>query len=343
MAMYSVIIPVYRTAEFVPLLISEFNRIDEIVQARFGLPVEFVFVVDGSPDASHALLEDALPQAAFCSQLVLHARNFGSFAAIRTGLLAAKGEYFGVITADLQEPPDLLLSFLEVLIADTHDIVIGVREGRNDPFMSRFSANLFWRLYRWLVVKDIPSGGVDVFGCNKVVREELVRLEEANSSVVGLIFWLGFRRTEIGYIRRRRIYGRSAWTFGKKLTYLLDSVFAFTNLPIRILTALGLVGTTFAFLFGLLILTMRLFGNVAVPGYAATIVVITFFGALNILGLGLVGAYAWRAYENTKRRPLSIIQSVRTFPGSPQRSEGDPGFPRQPLDTRSSDQATGNI
>ena len=340
MAMYSVIIPVYCTAQYVPLLISEFTRIDEIVQARFGIPVEFVFVVDGSPDASYALLEEVLPQAPFCSQLVLHARNFGSFAAIRTGLRAAEGEYFGVIAADLQEPPDLLISFLEVLIADTHDIVIGVREGHNDPVMSRFSANLFWRLYRWLVIRDIPKGGVDVFGCNKVVRQELVRLEEANSSVVGLLFWLGFRRTETSYIRRRRIYGRSAWTFGKKLTYLFNSVFAFTDLPVRILTALGLVGTTFAFLFGLLILTMRLLGDVAVPGYAATIVVITFFGALNILGLGLVGSYAWRTYENTKRRPLSIIQSARTFPGATQ--PGDPGFPGQPLGTRSSDQATGN-
>jgi len=324
MTMYSVIVPVYRTAEFVPLLIAEFTRINELVQTRFGLPVEFVFVVDGSPDASHALLEAALPQAPFHSQLVLHARNFGSFAAIRTGLLAAKGEYFGVIAADLQEPPEILLAFLEALITDTHDIVVGVREARNDPAMSRFTADLFWNLYRWLVMKEIPEGGVDVFGCNRRAREELVKLDEAHSSIIGLIFWLGLRRTEVGYVRRPRIHGKSAWTFRKKFAYLLDSVFAFTNLPIRILTAAGFLGTGFAVLFGLVILAMRVFGDIPVPGYAATMVVITFFGALNMLGLGLIGAYAWRTYENTKRRPLSIIQSAKIFGGSAQGCESDP-------------------
>ena len=327
--MYSVIIPVYLNAEFITLLISELDRFDETIRARFGIPVEFVFVVDRSPDESHALLEEALPKAPFRSQLILHARNFGSFAAIRTGLQAAKGDHFGIIAADLQEPPDLLVRFLEVLSAGTHDIVVGVREGRNDPAMSRISAVLFWRLYRRLVMGEIPDGGVDVFGCNRRVRDELLRFEEAHSSLVGLVFWLGFRRAEIGYTRRARAYGKSAWTLSKKITYLLDSVFAFTDLPVRVLTLVGLLGTSFALFFGLLMVVMRLVGNIQVPGYAATIVVIAFFGALNTLGLGLVGAYAWRGYENTKRRPLSIIQSAKVFGGAGEQSSLRSVLPQQ--------------
>ena len=111
--MYSVVIPVYRNAEFIPLLIKEFSRISTIVQERLGLAIEFIFVVDGSPDNSYELLEEALPEAPFSSQLIIHARNFGSFAAIRTGLKAATGDYIGTIAADLQEPPDLLLQFAE--------------------------------------------------------------------------------------------------------------------------------------------------------------------------------------------------------------------------------------
>src|SRR5262249_34591944 len=153
---------------------------------------------------------------------------FGSFAATRTGLQVANGNYFGIIAADLQEPPEILLSFLETLTAGTADIVVGVREGRADPPVSRFLANLFWRVYRYLVTSEMPAGGVDIFACNSLVRGELLKLEESPSSLIGQIFWLGFRRTQIGYMRRPRAHGKSAWTFNKKIAYFLDSIFAFT-------------------------------------------------------------------------------------------------------------------
>jgi polyisoprenyl-phosphate glycosyltransferase len=314
--MFSVVIPVYRNAEFVPMLVAEFTRIDRMVRERFHMDAEFVFVVDGSPDDSHAQLAAALPVAPFRSQLVCHARNFGSFAAIRTGLHAARGEYFAVIAADLQEPPELLLAFLETMMLGDRDVVVGVREARNDPAASRRLAQLYWRAYRRFIFRDIPRGGVDVFGCNKTVRDELLKLDEAHTSLVGLIFWLGFRRAQVPYTRRAREHGKSAWTFRKKVKYLLDSVFSFTDLPIRALTIVGMLGTVFAILFALVVVVLRLTGAIQVPGYAATIIVIAFFGALNMFGLGLVGSYAWRAYENTKRRPLATIQSVASFAGS---------------------------
>ncbi|WP_066938921.1 glycosyltransferase [Microtetraspora fusca] len=316
--MFSVIVPVYRNAEFVPQLIAEFSAVSAIVAERYGMAMEYVFVVDASPDDSYELLAEALPRAPFRSQLLLHARNFGSFAAIRTGLRAAQGDYFGVIAADLQEPPDLLLRFLDRLVFGDADITVGVREGRDDPGMSRLSANLFWRFYRRFVVRDIPSGGVDVFGCNRRIRDELLRLEEANSSLVGLVYWLGFRRCEVPYRRRARAYGRSAWTVGKKINYLLDSVFAFTDLPIRILTILGALGFVVAGCLAILVIVMRLIGQIPLAGYTTTILVITFFGALNTLGLGFIGSYAWRSYENTKKRPLALVRTVRTFDGAPE-------------------------
>jgi polyisoprenyl-phosphate glycosyltransferase len=315
--MYSVIIPVYRNAEFVPALLSELGEIVRAVGERHGMATELVFVVDASPDNSYALLAEALPKAPYRSQLILHARNFGSFAAIRTGLQAAKGDYFGVIAADLQEPPELLIRFLERLANDTHDIVVGVRSGREDPVAARFSANIFWAIYRRFVMPEIPKGGVDLFGCNRKIRDELLRLDEARSSLVGLVFWLGFRRGEVEYARRERQHGKSAWTFRKKLNYLLDSVFAFTDLPVRLLTFAGLLGVVAALGIGLLVTIMRVVGEIDVPGYTATIIVISFFGALNTLGLGLVGTYAWRAYENTKGRPHATIQTGRSFDGTP--------------------------
>ncbi|OPG12437.1 glycosyltransferase [Microbispora sp. GKU 823] len=314
--MFSVIVPVYRNAEFVPQLIAEFSGISAIAAERYGMPVEVVFVVDASPDDSYELLERALPQAPFRSQLLLHARNFGAFAAIRTGLRAARGDYFAVINADLQEPPELLLQFLDRLVRDDMDIAVGVREGRDDPGMSRLAANLFWAFYRRFVVKEIPSGGVDVFGCNRRIRDELLRLEEANSSLVGLVYWLGFRRCEVPFQRRARAHGKSTWTLAKKVTYFMDSVFAFTDLPIRVFTVLGALGVVLAACLGVFVFVMRLTGQIAAAGYTTTILVITFFGALNTLGLGLLGSYAWRSYENTKKRPLALVRSACFFDGA---------------------------
>ena len=311
--MYSVIIPVYRNEESIPSLLSELSRIRDIVAERFGLTTEFVFVVDGSPDNCYKLLRELLPNAPFSSQLVLHARNFGSHAAIRTGLKAGRGTYFGVIAADLQEPPELLVDFLAPLANNQADVMVGRRQGREDPVASRISANLFWRFYRIFVNPDVPPGGVDIFACNRQVRDELLRLEESHSSLVGLLFWVGFRRHEAPYVRRARAYGKSAWTVRKKITYLLDSVLAFTDLPIRILAVCGIVGLILGVGFGVTVGILRLVGEIDLPGYAATIIIITFFGSLNTLGLGIVGAYAWRANENAKRRPLSVVQVEHVF------------------------------
>jgi hypothetical protein len=211
------------------------------------------------------------------------------------------------MAADLQEPPELLLGFFRALDADECDIAVGTRIGRGDPWASRLASSLFWGLYRRLVVKQMPEGGVDVFGCNRQFRDHLLQLEESRSSLVALIFWLGFRRKFVAYERLSRAEGRSAWTLGKKVDYMMDSIFAFTNYPIRVLMVLGGLGTAFSTLLGVVVIAAYLAGAIEVPGYAATMLTILFLGAVNLLGLGLVGAYAWRGYENSKRRPLAVI------------------------------------
>ena len=314
--MLSVVVPVYMNEDFVSSLIEEFQRIAADVRHTYAHAVEFVFVVDGSPDASYLRLAQALPAASFASQLIDHSRNFGSFAAIRSGLEAGRGDYFAVVAADLQEPPELLLDFVRALVSGHADVAVGRRESRHDPLVSRLSAGLFWWLYRRAVIKDVPPGGVDVFACTRAVRDQLLRLSETHSSLVGQLFWLGYRRVEIAYERRARAHGRSAWTWRKKLRYLSDSVFAFTDLPIRILLTLGALGLVIATVLGASVVALRLAGLVQVPGYAATMLVLLFFGALNMFGLGVVGSYAARAYENTKGRPVAVVRSSSQFGGA---------------------------
>jgi glycosyltransferase involved in cell wall biosynthesis len=313
---YSLVIPVYRNAGSIPDLLAALSEMGAALDG--GL--EVVFAVDGSPDESHALLRDALPGCPFASQLLLLSRNFGSFAAIREGLRVARGRFFAVMAADLQEPPELVLEFFRALEHEPVDVVFGRREGRADPLPSRVAANTFWWLYRKLVQPDALPGGVDVFACNAAFRDQLVALAESNSSLVGLLFWMGFRRKSIGYRRLPRKHGKSAWTFRRKFKYLMDSVFAFTDLPIRLLTFLGGFGVVASVVIGTIVLAARLLGAIPVPGYAATVLIVIFFAALNSLGLGIIGSYVWRAFENTKARPLAIVMDQRAFAGSADRA-----------------------
>jgi glycosyltransferase involved in cell wall biosynthesis len=311
--MLSLVIPVYRNEASIPDLLVALEKLE----AELGPAFEAVLVVDGSPDRSLELLRRALPEAGFRSQLLVLSRNFGSFAAIRAGLASGGGDLFAVMAADLQEPPELARSFRDVLESGQYDVVVGCRESRSDPLRDRAFSAMFWSLYRLLVQREVPRGGVDVFGCTRRFRDEILALRESNSTLVGLIFWLGFRRAEIRYQRRPRQHGRSAWSIRRKLRYLMDSCFAFSDLPLRLLSVVGMTGMALAFSLGLLVLLARITGHIEVPGYAATVLIVMFFGGLNSLGLGILGEYLWRAFENTKGRPGYVVFSRAEFFGRP--------------------------
>ena len=308
---YSLVIPVYGNEASIPELLLALVGIDEALEHR----LEVVFVVDGSPDRSLELLEEHLPRCSYDSRLLNLSRNFGSFAAIRAGLAEASATYFAVMAADLQEPPELIINFFRALESEPIDVTVGVRSGRRDPALSSLSARLFWSVYMRFVQPEMPAGGVDVFGCNAQVRDQLLVLDESNSTLVGLLFGLGFRRKEIEYERRERAHGKSGWTFAKKARYVFDSIYAFSDLPIRVLVATGFVGLLVSVLFALVVIVARAGGLIVVPGYAAIIITITFFAALNTLALGVLGAYMWRAFENTKGRPHAIVMSKSRFIG----------------------------
>jgi len=307
--MKSIIIPVYKNEANIPHLLEALVQIENELNGD----VEFVFVVDGSPDQSYAILNEQLPTTKLRAQLLLLSRNFGSFSAIRMGLEHAKGNYFGVMAADLQEPPELIIESMQILETGEYDIIVGTRDARTDPFMSQLSSRLFWYMYKKIVVPEMPEGGVDIFSCNRAFRDELLRLEEYHSSLIAQIFWLGFRRKIIYYTRLKREHGTSAWTFKKKVNYMMDSVFSFTDFPIKLLTRIGFLGMFFFILAGASTFIARLMGWIEVPGYTATFLTIGFFGAMNLFGLGIVGSYTWRTYENTKHRQLSICMDKKEF------------------------------
>jgi glycosyltransferase involved in cell wall biosynthesis len=304
----SLVVPIYRNAASIEALLAAVQGIAGQVEG--GL--EAIFVVDGSPDDSHERLLDALAGARLRARVVSHSRNFGSFAAIRTGMGLARGSRIAVMAADLQEPPELVIEFLRRLATGEVDVVAGERASRDDR--GDGASKLYWRLYRRFVLNEIPQEGVDVFACTAAVRDVICSLESVHTSLVAQLFWVGFRRELVPYDRRPSA-GESGWTLRRKLRYLSDSVFAFTDLPVRVLWMLGIVGLTLAVLVALLVLVARLAGAITVPGYAPTILVLVFFASLNLLGLGIIGSYVWRAYETAKGRPGAIVRDVLELPG----------------------------
>lgn len=297
---HSLVIPVYRNAGTIEALVATVGELARGVDGE----LETIFVIDGSPDDSQRLLASELQRAMVRSRLVEHSRNFGSFAAIRTGMSLARGRYIAVMAADLQEPPELVTEFFARLQTDEVDVVAGQRASRDDA--GDGAAKMYWRLYRRFVVGEIPPGGVDVFACTAKVRDVICAMEDVHTSLVAQLFWVGFRRELVPYHRRAR-EGQSGWTTRRKLRYLSDSVFAFTDLPIRILWMAGLLGFTIGVILGLIVLIGRISGAIRVPGYAATVLLLLFFLSLNSVGLGILGSYIWRAYETVKGRPGAIV------------------------------------
>lgn len=307
--MFSLVVPVYKNEGSIAALVERLAELNRVLEGDF----EAVLVVDGSPDRSHALLAAALPGAEFLSQLIVLSRNFGAFSAITAGLSAARGDAFAVMAADLQEPLELITEMRAMLGTGQFDVVVGTRSSRGDPLTSRLFSTIFWRLYKTFVQRDIPAGGVDVFGCTREFRDHLLSLKERNTTLVGLIFWLGFRRGEVSYSRQSREHGKSSWSFWRKVRYLLDSTFAFSDLPVRLLSSVGIAGILLSVFLTVVVLFASATGLIGVPGYSATVVLIMFFGGLNSLGLGLIGEYLWRTFENTKGRPHYVVAQRREF------------------------------
>ncbi|HZM94623.1 MAG TPA: glycosyltransferase family 2 protein [Vicinamibacterales bacterium] len=307
----SVVVPVFRNEATLPELLRQLSELYE----RGPHPFEMVFVVDGSPDNSYAVLKLHLGEMPFSAQLISLSRNFGSFAAIRAGMTHAKGEFVAVLAADLQQPVSSVSQFFSSLERGA-DIVIAQRESRDDPWFSKMAATTFWRLYRRFVQPEMPEGGADSFACTRRVRDVLVGLPEANSALVGLLFWVGFRRELITFPRTRRVSGKSGWTFKRKFRYAFDTAFAFSDLPITMMIVAGAVGIGGALVVSLAVLVAWAFGAIDVRGYTPLMLAVLFSFSTTLLALGIVGGYVWRIFENTKGRPVPLVHSVEEFASS---------------------------
>jgi hypothetical protein len=215
-----------------------------------------------------------------------------------------------IIGADLQEPIELYIDFFRRLESEEADVFLGERLSRDDPYSMRFFSAIFWWVNRKFINSDTPKGGFDGVGLSAKASKTLAELPELNTSFTSQLQWIGYKQVFVPFHRVRRQSGKSSWTFKRKVKLFADSVYGFTGAPIAVLTILGVVSTVLMVVVLFATLFASLMGWMVVPGYA-TIVILSALGhSVTIMGLGILGGYVHRAFENTKGRPRFVVEKV---------------------------------
>ena len=306
----SIVVPVYKNEGSIDQLL---HRINEISAAVPGM-VEAVFVVDGSPDKSLDALRSQLPMAGFDARVLLLSRNFGAFSAIRAGLREARGDATVVMAADLQEPTSLITNMLGIVQRDEADVAIGVRKSRKDGVVSRTLSAVFWKIFNRVSSLELPRGGVDIFALSRSARETLNTFEESSTSLIGLIYWMGFRRQEVPYHRAERRVGKSSWSLQKRINYAKDSVTAFSEFPLTVFLWSGAVGAIVSLVFALIGAFQYIFTSDHQSQREVTAIGLLFVASYLMAGLGVLGTYLWRIADNVRKRPDSITWKTWEIP-----------------------------
>ena len=308
----SVVVPVFGNAADLRALHARLSA----AAAVGGLESEFVFVDDGSRDESFEVLAALAAEDARVRVLGL-SRNFGSNAAILAGLQQAQGDAVMTLAADLQDPPEILAPLVEAWRGGAQ-VVLAVRRKREDPLTSRVFAAAFNRLFRLLVFPQFPKGGFDLVLLDRVVVDAILAMPEKNSYLFGQVLWVGFRNATVLYDRAARQSGRSAWTLWRKVKYFIDAFTAFSYVPVRAASLLGLLLAGLGFAYASVVIVLRLRGGLVEPrGFSALLVAVLVTAGAQLVVAGLTGEYVWRILEEVRPRPSYIIARRINAPPPP--------------------------
>ena len=299
----SLVIPMHNEE---PVLADLFERLDATV-GKLGLDLEIVCVDDGSRDSTLELLRERARTDKRIRALSL-SRNFGKEAALTAGLEAATGQMVVPLDADLQDPPELIGEFV-TLWEQGYDVVYGVRADRSsDTPVKRATANLVYRLFNSVSDYPIPASTGDFRLMDRCVIEALNRLPERNRFMKGLFAWVGFKQVGVPYTRPARMAGETAWGYRKLFHFAVDGVTAFTTLPLRVWTLVGIGAAVLALGAGVALIVRVLIVGRDVPGYASLMVALLFAFALQMIALGVMGEYIGRMYQEVKGRPTYLVK-----------------------------------
>ncbi len=300
----SVIIPVFDEAENLPTLHGRLTR----ALVNLGMEYEIVLVDDGSQDQSPDILRrmEAEDQRIV---IVEFARNFGHQVAISAGLEQSRGRVVCIMDADLQDPPEVLHTFLAKW-REGWEVVYAIRTERKEWWGKRLAYAGFYRLLQRVANIDIPLDAGDFCVMDRRVVDLLVRMPERNRFVRGIRSWVGFKQIGVPYERHARHAGAPKYTFRKLLYLALDGLISFSHMPLRIITLLGFTVSFLSFLVALFYLVKKFTLGTGVPGFTTLVVSIFFLAGIQLVTIGVIGEYIGRISDEVKRRPLYVARRV---------------------------------
>jgi polyisoprenyl-phosphate glycosyltransferase len=288
-----------------------YEAVKAVTDSLPGFRWEFILVDDGSTDATVDRIL-ALREKDRRVRLVQLSRNFGAYAAVRAGFDYARGDACITISADLQDPPDLFRDFASQW-QEGHHIVWGVRERRDDPWTKRVAASLFYDLIRRLALADLPEHGMDCGLFDRKVVDVFRQIRDKNSITFMTIYWMGFRQARIPYHRQSRRFGKSKWPVGKRVKSALDVITAFSYLPVRIISYLGLTISVIAFVGTVIVLFNKLVLGIGELGWPSLMITMLLLGGVQMMMLGIIGEYLWRINSEVRGRPQYITMEEFGF------------------------------
>ncbi len=299
--MFSLVIPVYNEEDLIQILFERTIRALELLP----IPFEIICVNDGSRDSTYAKLLACHQKDARFKVLSL-SRNFGHQSAILAGLHHAKGEVIGIMDGDLQDPPELFKDFYEKL-EEGFDVVYAVRKKRKEGVLKKAAYKFYYRFLGRITSQDMPldSGDFSIFRRN--VLDKMLDMPEQSLFLRGLRAWVGFRQTGFEYERDERLAGDPKYNFARLLKLAYDGVFSFSRFPIKFVGYLGIFAVCFSIIYTIYLLSKKFFWGDVIEGYTSLILVIFFFGGVQLISLRILGEYVSRNYDEARGRPLFIV------------------------------------
>ena len=302
----SIVVPLRDEQDNVEPLVSRIVAVMDGLEPKWDY--ELVLVNDGSTDGTRQQIQAQLEKRPNIV-LVELSRNFGHQIAATAGLDVARGDAVILMDGDLQDPPELIGAFLEKW-QQGYDVVYAVRRKRRGE--SRFkliTAALFYRITKRLTKVSIPVDTGDFRLMNRTVVDALKQTRERHRFLRGLVSWLGYRQIGVEYDRDARHSGRTKYPFSKMLRFAIDGITSFSDVPLRLASYVGFLTSIFAFVYAVIVLILK-FAHRNYPGYTSTIVAILFLGGVQLIGIGILGEYVGRVYEEIKGRPLYLVRSI---------------------------------
>ncbi|HWO30576.1 MAG TPA: glycosyltransferase family 2 protein [Candidatus Acidoferrum sp.] len=308
----SLAIPLHNEESVLPELL---RRTLAMLDSLPGGPHELLLVDDGSTDRSVALVEEVAEREPRIV-LVTLSRNFGHQAALSCALDHVTGDAVVVMDGDLQDSPEAIPQLVE-RFQEGYEVVYAQRTGRKEPWPLRLSYFLFYRLMARLSDIQLPLDTGDFGLMSRRVVDEIRQMPEHHRYLRGLRSWVGYRQTGIPIERLERHSGNSKYGLFRLLKLAADGLFAFSIVPIRAAALLGAAASALSFLYGLYAVEEKLISNRSPQGFTALLLVITFFSGALLFFLGVIGEYVGRIYEETKRRPIYIVNQIFRSPDNP--------------------------